>query len=263
MALPLERPRNAKFIHRDQYEGGFELKELTFSYPNENLVALSDLTLSIGAGERVAILGRVGSGKSTLLKLMLKLYEPTGGNILVDGIDLRQHDPAELRRQIGYVSQDIRLFYGTLRDNIILGVEFAEDWEVLQAARMAGLGPLISRHGSGLDLLIMEGGIGLSGGQRAAVGLARALIRKPRMFLFDEPTASMDHTMEQAFIARMRPLLEERTLVLVTHKPTLLVLVDRIIVLEDGKVLADGPRDSIVKALMSQEGNADLGGPGQ
>ena len=261
MRRPLERPRTKRFTHRAQIEGGFEFKSTVFSYPGEEQQALRGVDIRIDPGERVAILGRVGSGKSTLLKLMLKLYSPSEGSVLIDGIDLSQFDPAELRRHIGYVSQEVRLFYGTLRDNIALGSDFVEDRDVVEAAQIAGLESTISQHPSGFGMTIMEGGVGLSGGQKGAVGLARALVRKPRIYVFDEPTASMDHSMEQAFIARMRPLLEGRTLILVTHKPTLLSLVDRVVVLEQGKVLADGPRDKVMAILTGNASAADDNNP--
>jgi ATP-binding cassette subfamily C protein LapB len=211
---------------------------------------LERVSFRLAAGEHVAILGRIGSGKTTILKLAMGLYRPESGAILIDGVDLQQMDPADLRHRIGYVGQEPRLFHGTLRDNVTLGADGADDADVLVAARLAGLDKLIERHPLGFDLLIPEGGGGLSGGQRQAVAIARALIRNPSLLLLDEPTSAMDHSGEQGFISALKPYVRGRTLLLVTHKPTMLALVDRVIVVESGRVVADGPRDQVLKQLL-------------
>jgi ATP-binding cassette subfamily C protein LapB len=256
MRRPTERPRDRRFIHRPDIKGGFTLENVTFTYPRHKHEVLRELNLAIAPGERVAVLGRIGSGKSTLLKLMLGLYVPGSGAIRVDDVDLEQYDPADLRRRIGYVSQDARLFFGTLRDNVTLGMPRATDEAILEAARLSGLDRLVNTHPHGFDLVIGEHGEGLSGGQRQAVALARTILRQPSALLMDEPTSAMDHTSEQVFIQGMQRFLAGRTLVLVTHKPTLLTLVSRIVVIDGGKIVMDGPRDEVLKRLMRQEPGA-------
>lgn len=252
MRRPLERPPERQFLHRPEIRGAIAFDGVAFAYPGQKQPVLSQLDLRIAAGEHVAVLGRVGSGKTTLLKLMLGLYRPSAGAVTLDGTDLEQFDPADLRHAVGYVAQDARLFQGTLRDNVTLGAPLADDAEVLAAARIAGLDQLIGQHPLGFDLPVGEGGAGLSGGQRQAVAIARAIIRRPPVLLMDEPTSAMDHTAEQRLIAHLKSFTQGRTLVLVTHKPTMLALVERIVVLERGRLVADGPRDDVLKQLMKQ-----------
>jgi ATP-binding cassette subfamily C protein LapB len=203
----------------------------------------------IKAGERVGLIGRIGSGKTTIEKLVLGLYEPEQGAVLVDGADLRQVDPADLRRNIGCVLQDVFLFQGTIRDNIALGAPFADDQAVLRAARIAGVEDFVTRHPMGFDLPVGERGENLSGGQRQAVAVARALLLDPPILVLDEPTSAMDNGAESRFKQRLAQVLDQRTLLLVTHRASLLSLVGRLIVLDGGAVVADGPKDEILKAL--------------
>ena len=251
MGQPVERPDNAGFVSRPQLRGEIEFKDVSFSYPEQEAAALRGVSFRIMAGEKVAILGRIGSGKSTVHKLILGLYQPAEGAVLIDGVDLRQIDPAELRRSIGYASQDVTLFYGTLRDNLRMGVPQASDDDLVRAARTAGIGELINAHPRGFDLPVGERGETLSGGQRQAVGLARAVIGDPPVLLLDEPTGSMDHSTEQTVKERLAEFLREKTVVMITHRNTLLDLVDRLIVIDGGKVVADGPKDRVVAALRS------------
>lgn len=250
MALPVERPPGKTFLRREKLDGQIEFIKVSFKYPEQPVAALDGVNLKINAGERVAILGRVGSGKSTISKLLLALYQPESGTVMVDGVDVNQIDPADLRRQIGYIPQDVKLFYGTVRDNMAMGSRLIEDEDFLQAARLAGVDKIVSRHPAGFDMPVGEQGRGLSGGQRQAVAIARALLGKPSMMVMDEPTSAMDHATEQAFVNAMQGFLPGKTLVLVTHKPTLLALVDRIIVVEFGRVVADGPKEKVLQALM-------------
>ena len=210
---------------------------------------LRDVAFAIRAGERVGILGRIGSGKTTLEKLILGLYQPTGGAVLVDGIDLRQLDPAELRRQIGYVQQDVMLFYGSLRDNLTMGAPLADDAAVVKAAEIAGLLPLVNAHPQGFDMVVGERGESLSGGQRQGVAIARAMIADPPILLLDEPTAAMDHASEEAVKQQLRRHADGKTLIVITHRTSLLDLVDRIIVVDAGRIVADGPKAQVVEAL--------------
>jgi ATP-binding cassette subfamily C protein LapB len=249
MSLPLERPAGKRFLHRPTFAGAINFREVTFSYPGSEIAALNKVTFSIQPGERVAFIGRVGSGKSTVAKLMLGLYAPDEGAVLVDRTDLRQVDPIDLRRNVGAILQDSFLFHGTVRDNIALGATTADDEAVMNAAVMAGVHDFVRRHPRGYDLVVGERGEGLSGGQRQAVALARALIKEPPILILDEPTSGIDVGTEKAFLTRLAPTLKGRTLVLVTHRASLLPLVDRIIILDQGRVVADGPREKVIEAL--------------
>ena len=249
MRLPVERPAATRFVHRPVLRGHIEFRNVAFTYPNQKLAALSGVSFRIEAGERVGLIGRIGSGKSTIEKLVLGLYEPDQGSILVDGTDLRQIDPADLRRNIGCVPQDVMLFTGTLRDNITMGSAEADDATMLRASEIAGVEDFAARHPLGYDRPVGERGQALSGGQRQAVAIARAMIGDPPILVLDEPTSAMDNAGESGLKARLTTELEGRTLLLVTHRASLLSLVDRLIVLDGGKVVADGPKDQVLKAL--------------
>jgi ATP-binding cassette subfamily C protein LapB len=251
MQQPTERPDDTLYVQRHKLNGDIEFRGVSFCYPNRTDSALSGVNLRISAGERVALIGRVGSGKSTIQRLMMGLYQPTEGAVLVDGIDLRQLDPADLRRHVASVSQDVTLFYGTLRDNITFGLPFASDGAIVAAAEVAGLSEFINRHPQGFDLQVGERGEHLSGGQRQAVGLARAMLHNSPVLLLDEPSSAMDFSTEAAITRRLQQLTRGKTVVLVTHRTSLLGLVDRVIVIDGGKVVADGPRDRIMEALQS------------
>jgi ATP-binding cassette subfamily C protein LapB len=246
---PVERPVGAHFLSRASLRGDIELRDVSFAYPHSTANALRGVSLRIAAGEKVAILGRTGSGKSTLLRLMLGLYRPHAGAVLVDGIDLRQLDPGELRRNIGYVPQDIMLFYGSLRENLAIGMPHVEDAEIVQALAIGNMAEFVDQHPQGIDMQVGERGESLSGGQRAGIAIARAVIHRPPILLLDEPTGSMDHTSEEAVKARLQAFGQDRTMVIVTHRTSLLEIVDRIIVTDNGRIVADGPKASVVDAL--------------
>ncbi len=249
MALPVERPPGAHFVHRADMRGEIEFRNVSFAYPNQKLGALNGLSLFIRAGERVGIIGRIGSGKSTIARLMLSLYEPQGGSILVDGTDLRQLDPASLRQRTGCVLQDVYLFHGTVRDNILAGAPAADDAALLRAAYVSGVDEFANRHPLGYDIPVGERGELLSGGQRQAVAVARALIGDPPILILDEPTSAMDNSSETLFKMRLGEMLPGKTLILVTHRSSLLSLVDRLVVIDGGRVVADGPRETVMAAL--------------
>lgn len=249
MAMPVERPAEKSFVPRPRLEGGIEFRNVTFSYPGSEQKALDNVSFSIRPGERVGIIGRIGSGKSTLEKLILGLYAPTDGAVLIDGIDIKQIDPADLRRSVGYVPQDPVLFYGTLKHNLIMGAPFAEDRHMLEVARIAGIDEFVARHPEGYDMMIGERGDSLSGGQRQAVAIARALINNPPILLLDEPSSNMDNQSEAALKRRLMDARGDKTLLLVTHRTTLLELVDRLIVIDNGRIVADGPKQQVIDAL--------------
>jgi len=249
MAKPMERAEGAQFLSREMFKGDIEFRQVSFAYPGTEMESLSNVSFRIRPGERVAILGRVGSGKSTLQKLAMGLYQPTAGAIMIDGIDLRQLDPGEFRSRVGYVPQDVTLFYGSLRDNITLSHANVSDAALVRAAEIANLLDYINRHPKGFDMQISERGDSLSGGQRKCVALARAVVHDPPILLMDEPTGSMDHSTEVAVKQQLTEYIQGRTWVVVTHRNSLLEMVDRIIVIDNGKLVADGPRDSVVQAL--------------
>jgi ATP-binding cassette subfamily C protein LapB len=251
MTNPVERPFDASFVHRPELKGNIEFRDVQFSYPKSQVAALKGLTCKINAGERVVVIGRIGSGKTTLQKLLLGLYQPTDGAVSIDGVDLRQLDPADLRRNIGYVAQDVTLFYGTLRDNIAIGAPYAEDAAIVAAAEAGGLTEFVNRHPDGFDMMIGERGDSLSGGQRQGVAIARAFLMDPPILLLDEPTSAMDFSSEQQFKERLRLIAAHKTILIVTHRNSLLDLATRVIVVDDGRIVADGPRDQVIQALQS------------
>ncbi|MES1982555.1 MAG: type I secretion system permease/ATPase [Pseudomonadota bacterium] len=251
VSQPVERPENAAFVRREHIKGEIEFSHVRFSYPGESAEVLSDLNFRIRAGEHVAIIGKVGSGKSTINRLILGLYQPSAGAIKIDGVDIRQLDPAEVRKAIGYVPQDVLLFYGTLRENITVGMPHVEDDAIIQAAELGGLQEMIGNHPKGFDMLIGERGESLSGGQRQSVAIARALAHEPSVLLLDEPSSAMDSSTEEALKARLAAYAQHRTMVLVSHRTSLLDLVDRLIVIDRGRVVADGPKAQVTEALRS------------
>lgn len=246
-----ERPEETSHLHRASFQGTIEFKNVSFSYPGQQQAVLSKVSFKIHAGEKVAFIGRVGSGKSTIQRLILGLYQPTEGAILIDGIDARQIDPAELRRAAGFVSQDVSLFYGTLKENIALGAPFADDQDILAAADIAGVTEFANRDPKGFDMVIGERGESLSGGQRQAVGIARAVLNDSPMLLLDEPSSAMDHQSEDALKSRLRRFATGKTMILVTHRTSLLELIDRLVVIDNGQIVADGPKAQVVEALQS------------
>ncbi|MCE8040288.1 MULTISPECIES: type I secretion system permease/ATPase [unclassified Halomonas] len=251
MQRPVERPEGKAFISRPVVRGEIRFDKASLRYPDEERDALRDVSLKIEPGEKVALLGRVGCGKTSLNKLLLGLYAPTAGAVMLDGVDLRQFDPIQLRRHIGYVPQDVSLFFGSLRENIVAGggSDGVDDDSLLRAIKLSGLESLVNGHPHGVDLQVGERGQMLSGGQRQAVAIARAMVHDPQILLLDEPTSSMDHASEEAFKTNLKQYGEGKTLIVVTHRTSLLSLVDRIIVIDAGKVVADGPRDKVVEAL--------------
>lgn len=252
MQLERERPPGRSYVSRKIERGAIAFNNVSFRYPNSKQDALSNVTFKINEGERVAIVGRVGSGKTTVGRLLSGFYDPTEGSVAVDGIDARQYDPADLRAGIGFVMQDTDLFFGKLRDNIALGKPAATDEEIIEVARLAGVENFVATHPLGYDMPIAEGGRSLSGGQKQAIGLARALIRRPRIMFMDEPTAHFDVRTETEFLERLKNLARsEMTIIVSTHRPSLLSLVTRILVFEQGKLVADGPREAILANLQA------------
>jgi len=249
MKLPVERPSGKSFLHRSRFQGKIGLKNLTFAYPGQTVNALNNITLEIAAGEKVGIIGPIGSGKTTLGKLLLGLYEPSSGMVTMDDTDIRQIDPAELRHYIGYVPQDIMLFRGTLRDNITMGAHDIDDGTILHAAEIAGMDEFVKRQPLGYDMEIGEFGRGLSGGQRQCIVMARAVLLDPPVLVLDEPTSNMDSRTEMRLKESLSTTVKGKTVIMITHRASLLEMVDRIIVIDNGNVVADGPKASVLDAL--------------
>jgi len=257
MAAKVERPMGKNFLHRPDLKGHITFDRVSFSYPAIDRKILDNVSFDIKAGEKVGLVGRIGSGKSTITKIISGLYDPIGGDIFIDGTDYRQIDPADLRRNIGYISQDTVLFAGSIRDNITAGYPHATEEEILSAAKAAGVHEFVSRHPMGYDAPVGERGDGLSGGQKQCIALARSLILSPSILLCDEPTNDMDIQAEDNFVKLIEEESKDKTLILVTHRHALLRLVDRLIVIDQGLVIADGPREKIIAALSGQGSTSD------
>ena len=252
-----ERDPQKPFVKRPSFNGAIRFNGVTFAYPGEEHPVLQNVTFSIKPGEKVGLIGRIGSGKSTIHKLILSLYKPNEGRILLDGIDIQQIDPADLRRHVGYMPQDVVLFSGTVKTNIMYGSPHVEDEDILRSADVSGVKEFVDNHPLGFDRPVGERGQALSGGQRQSVGMARAMLNDVPMYLFDEPTSGMDNTTETMVTQRLNAAIKDKTMLLVTHKASLLAMVERLIVLDNGKIVADGSRDSVIEAL--QKGQLRVG----
>jgi ATP-binding cassette subfamily C protein LapB len=239
MKMPLETQENALSVY--DMKGHFQFSKVKFSYAEGSLPTLVDIDLEIKAGDRIGIVGANGSGKSTLIKMLLGLYRATEGNLLLDGMDIKQFNMTSLRRAIGYVPQDIHLVHGTLRENITMGCEYVTQQALLRATHDAGLMDFIGQHPKGLDMMIGERGETLSGGQRQAIALARALINDPKILILDEPTSALDFQAESQFIDNVQRILIDRTLIIVSHRQAPLRLCQELIVMHQGRVMKRQP----------------------
>ena len=250
MSMPDEQEEGKRYIHRPIIHGKIELEKVTFHYPDSPMASIRDLSLTINPGEKVAIIGRIGSGKTTLERLILGLYKPTEGHVRIDDTDIEQLHHIDIRRNIGCVPQDNHLFYGSIRDNITLGRPLADDRDVMDAANRAGVTSFTQQDPAGLERQVGEGGQLLSGGQRQAVSIARAILGRPPVLLMDEPTSAMDNRSEMHIKQQLAQLNKNETLILITHKTSMLDVADRIIVMEKGSIIADGPKSEVLQNLM-------------
>jgi ATP-binding cassette subfamily C protein LapB len=250
-----ERDVDRPYVTLSRVAGQIEFRDVGFRY-GAGAPVLQDIRLTIRPGEKVAILGRIGSGKSTLLRLAAGLYTPSQGHVLLDDVDMRQIDPADLRAQISLLGQSPRLFLGSLRDNLELGRmdRFGADDELIAALRRFGLDRLVQQHPMGLDMPIGEDGHGLSGGQKQLVSLVRLTLRDPKVVLLDEPTSGLDEMTEIHALRALAEWAQPRTLVVVTHRPSVLPFVQRIIVIDQGRIVMDGPRDQVLQRLRGAPG---------
>ncbi|MBV4414546.1 type I secretion system permease/ATPase [Enterobacteriaceae bacterium YMB-R22] len=255
MDMPTDRDAARSYLPSPRFEGSIRLRKVNFEYPipgmPNTLKVIDNVSFQIGRGERVAIIGNIGSGKSTLLKLVARLYQPKSGQMSIDGVDVAQIDPADWRTAVGYVGQDCRLFFGSLRENVMIGNPSATTAHFLRVAKMTGLDQIAAQHPMGFDMPVGEMGQLLSGGQRQLVALARCLLLEPKIILMDEPTSSMDALTEAKFIDQLQKAITDQTLIIVTHRFSLLQLVSRLMVLVEGRVTHDGEKDAVIAELNS------------
>lgn len=249
MEMPDEQEEGKRYIHRPIIQGKIEIDRVTFHYPDSPVASIRNISLTINPGEKVAIIGRIGSGKTTLERLIMGLYKPTEGHVRIDDTDIAQLHHVDVRRNIGCVPQDSNLFYGSIRDNITLGRPLTDDRDVLDAANRAGVTAFTQSDPAGLERQVGEGGAMLSGGQRQAVTIARAFLGRPPVLLMDEPTSAMDNRSEMHIKHQLSQLKPSETLILITHKTSMLDIVDRVIVMEKGSIIADGPKAQVLNDL--------------
>jgi len=251
MDMPSERPADKEAFHYGQMEPSMDLEKVSFSYPGTDKAVLSEVNLKLKPGDKVGIVGRTGAGKSTLGKLCVGLYQPVGGSVKVGNIDLRQMDVADLRRKVGYVSQDSLLFYGTLKDNIAFGLPEADDLSIKNAADIAGVSDFVKDHPAGYGMMVGERGSSLSGGQRQAVSIARAVLPDPDILIMDEPSSNMDNQSEYRLKTKLEPFIRDKTVIVITHRHSMLDLVDRLVIMDKGRIVVDGPKNAVLDGLRS------------
>jgi len=251
ISKPSERPEGKKFLETPDFTGHIEFKDVTFTYPGADIPALKNVSFVIQPKEHIAIIGRIGSGKSTIEKLILGLYEPDSGQILIDGIDIAQIDPADLRKNIGYVSQDVMLFRGTVKENITFRASSATDYATIRAAQVSGAHDFITKHPKGYEMPVGERGQGLSGGQRQSIGVARAFLLDTPIILMDEPSNAMDQMTESKLLNNLEVALSDKTAIMVTQKMSLLKIVQRVIVMHEGKIIIDAPKEEAIAKLQT------------
>jgi ATP-binding cassette, subfamily C, bacterial LapB len=249
MAKEEERPAGKRFIRRPEFKGAIEFKNVDFTYPDEEKKALKNISFKINAGEKVGIIGQVGSGKSTLSSILMGFYDVESGSVFIDNLDIKQLDPVDLRHSYNYVPQEVTLFSGTVRDNITLSAPHATDAEIVKASDFGVVGALTDRHPRGMDLQVGERGFNISGGQRQSIAIARGFIKESPIILLDEPTNAMDHNTEMKVIKNLKEATKGRTTIIITHKPSILTIVDRLLVIDDGVLVMDGPKDKIMAKL--------------
>lgn len=256
MKLPRERSSTTGFIHYKNFVGSFEFTNVSFAYKGQPINVLEDINLTVNAGEKIGVIGRTGSGKSTLIKLLMRFYLPTEGYILVDGSNINQIDPAELRSEIGYVPQHVALFYGTIKENIAMHTSLRtpiDDHKIREVAELCNLDKVINAHPEGYNRQVGESGAYLSSGQRQLIAIARSLVIDPKIVLWDEPTNGIDDTTALKLMQNLKDYLENKTLILITHKQNVLFLINRLVVLEEGRIIADGPKDEVLQAIADKK----------
>ena len=256
MESSVEMDKEKTYIQKDNYEGSFEFKDVDFAYPEAEILSLHGVSFKIKPGQKVGVLGRIGSGKSTIGKLLMRFYLPTEGSVYIDGKDINQINPYSLRHHIGYVPQTVQLFFGTIKENIMMGASYVDDERVQLVAKMAGVTDFTDRHPQGLDMQVGEMGQNLSGGQKQLIALARALLLFPKILIMDEPSSSMDQSTERVLRERLKVIMKDRTVIIATHRASLLELVDTLMVVEAGELVAFGDKESVTRELNASAGGA-------
>ena len=256
MENPVEIDKEKTYLQKDHLDGMFEFKDIDFAYPEAEILSLHNVSFKIEAGQKVGVLGRIGSGKSTIGKLLMRFYLPQKGSVYVDGKDINQISPHTLRQHIGYVPQHVQLFFGSVKDNIKIGAEHIEDSRIQIVAEMAGVTDFTDRHPQGLDMQVGEMGQNISGGQRQLVALARALLLFPKILIMDEPSSSMDQTTEKALRERLKLIMKDRTVIIATHRSSLLELVDTLMVVDSGQLVAYGSKEQVTAQLNGAKGGS-------
>ena len=251
-----DEEEDRSYLRREKIRGAYEFRDLVYTYEDDGTRSVDVGALSIEPGQKIAILGANGSGKSTLLKLMSGLFTPTSGRLLIDGVDIGQVMPRDLRRSVGYLGQEVKLFAGTLRDNLNLTLLERDDDRLLRSLDFAGLGPYVRSHPKGLDMEIRDGGVGLSVGQRQSIGWARMWLQDPAVCLLDEPTAALDQTLESTLVSRLETWLKGRTAVIATHRMPILHLTERVLILQNGRLAVDGPKADVLSHLSKNKDDA-------
>lgn len=253
MNLETEKPEAGQYVEFGYLEHSLTLEGVSFKYPETERFALDRVSIHIRLGDKVGVIGRMGSGKSTLGRLCVGLYQPTEGAVKLGGVDIRQLDMVDLRSRVGYVSQDNYLFYGTVRENIAFGMINPDDRMILRASNIAGVTDFVRSNPAGFGMPVGERGMSLSGGQRQSVAIARALLQDPDILILDEPSSNMDNSSELALKQRLAATLGNKTLILVTHRLSMLDLVDRLVVMDGGRIVADGPKSAVLNALRNEQ----------
>ena len=249
MKKEVERPEGKTFVRRLKFEGSITFKNVSFSYPEAVKTSLSDISFHVNPGEHVGVIGKIGSGKTSLIKLIVGLFDASEGSISIDNIDINQIDPADQRHHIGYLSQEVELFRGSIRDNLAYKDLQVNDEQLIQAAKISGVDLFVNRLPQGFDTEVGEQGGFLSGGQRQSIALGRSILLNEPILLLDEPTNSFDNTTESVVKKRLYEYTRDKTLILVTHKAPMLDLVERIVVVDEGRIVMDGPKQQVLKAL--------------
>jgi len=252
MQQPVKELGRTHQVRVDSVEGAVTITNASLTYPDQKEAVIKQLNLKVAAGEKIAIVGKIGSGKTSLLRLIAGLYDPTEGSVKIDNSDVTHLHPDDLRKHIGVVMQTPMLFSGTLKENLLMGNPDATDDEVIEAAKIANVDEIASNLPDGYETVLAEGGKQLSGGQRQAICIARAFVGDPKIVILDEPSSAMDNGSEQQLLNDLKGLLVDKTLILITHRGTLLSLVDRVVVFDSGRILADGPKDEVLKAAQQQ-----------
>jgi len=253
MAREVERDESKEYISLKNIKGSIEFRQVSFAYPNGEGECLKNVSFKVNEGEKFALLGKIGSGKSTILKLVLGLYKPQSGSILIDGVDINQVDPVILRDNISYVPQEVMLFEGSIKDNVACGVPYIDDESIIRASKVSSLHEFTQKSPNGYDSHIVEGGKNLSGGQRQSVAIARAFLKDKPIVLFDEPTNAMDTVSESYSRSNLVTKTRDKTILLVTHKMNMLELVDNVIILEEGQIVYNGPKSSLENWMANEQ----------